>query len=219
MDIEGLGEKIVQQLMEAGLVRSAADLFSLGVDSLAGLPGFADVKPAKIVAAIAAAKRPPLARFIFSLGIRHVGEGTAESLARRFGTLAKLAKASVADLEAVPDVGAVVAASVASFFRDLPGSKLVADILAAGVRPQAAAGPAGPQPLAGKTYVLTGSLDSMTRDEAAAALASLGAAVTDSVSRKTTAVIAGAEPGSKLAKAQALGVPVLDEAGFRKLLT
>jgi DNA ligase (NAD+) len=220
MDIVGLGEKVVAQLMEVGLVRTPPDLYGLVAGDLAGLPGFAEVKAKKLVAAIAASRRPDLARYIFGLGIRHVGEGTAAALASRFRTLSKLRAATVEQLEAVPDVGAVVASSVASFFASAAGRSLVDGLARSGVQPRPAASVAGrgPLPLAGKTYVLTGSLSSMSRDEAAAALAERGAKVTDSVSSKTAGVIAGAEPGSKLQKARSLGVPVLDEDGLRQLL-
>lgn len=219
MEIVGLGEKVVAHLMELGLVSSPVDLFKLQPQDLAGLPGFAQVKAEKLVAAIAASRRPSLARFVFALGIRHVGEGTAAALASHFRTLAKLRAATAQQLEAVPDVGAVVAQSVAEFFAGAAGAKLVDGLLGAGVQPRAAAAvAAGTLPLAGRTYVLTGSLKSMTREQAAAALVQRGAKVTDSVSAKTTGVVAGAEPGSKLQRAQKLGVPVLDEAALRRLL-
>lgn len=219
MEIVGLGERVVAQLMELGLVATPVDLFKLQAEDLAGLPGFAQVKAAKLVAAIGARRKPELARFIFALGIRHVGEGTAAALALRFRTLAKLRAATLEQLEAVPDVGTVVAASVAEFFASAAGRALVDGLVESGVQPRAAAAvPAGEQPLVGRTYVLTGSLGSMTREEASAALIRLGAKVTDSVSAKTSAVIAGADPGSKVAKARGLGVPVLGEADLQKLL-
>ncbi len=219
MDIVGLGEKVVEQLMEVGLVRTPVDLYRLAPGDLADLPGFAEVKTEKLVASIAASRRPDLARYIFALGIRHVGEGTAAALAKQFRTLARLRAATAEQLEAVPDVGSVVARSVAEFFAGAAGRTLVDGLAGLGVQPRpAAAAPAGEQPLAGRTYVLTGSLTAMSRDEAGAALARLGAKVTDSVSAKTTAVIAGADPGSKVAKARSLGVPVLGEADLQKLL-
>jgi len=220
MDIVGLGEKVVAQLIDVGLVRSPVDLYQLTADELADLPGFAEVKPVKLVQAIAATRRPDLARYIFALGIRHVGEGTAVALARHFHTHAKLRVATIEQLEAVPDVGSVVAQSIVNFFNSAAGKALVDGLSSAGVQPRPVAGTVGYQslPLHGRTYVLTGSLEHMTRDEATTALVKCGAKVTDSVSAKTTAVIAGTDPGSKQQKALRLGVPVLDEKDLRKLL-
>jgi DNA ligase (NAD+) len=218
LDIEGLGEQTVAQLMEASLVNDVADLYTLQPESLSGLPGFAEVKARKLVAAIGSAKRPPLARFVFGLGIRHVGEETAQAVAERFGTLASLQRATADQLEGVPDVGPVVAKSIATYFADPQAVKLLDRLAELGVRPQAAARRAAGGPLAGQTYVLTGTLERYTRDQAKAALEQRGAKVTESVSRGTTGVVAGAEPGSKLARAERLGVPVLDEADLQRLL-
>ncbi|MEW6677684.1 MAG: NAD-dependent DNA ligase LigA [Pseudomonadota bacterium] len=219
MDIDGLGDKLVEQLVDKGLVHTPADLYGLTHPQLADLERMADKSAANLVAAIAASRGRPLARFVFALGIRHVGEQTAKDLARHFGSLDALMAADEAALLAVPDVGPVVAASIAAFFAEAHNRTVIEALRQAGAwqdgeaRPAVAAGP-----LAGKTLVLTGTLPTLSRDEAKALIEAAGGKAAGSVSKKTDYVIAGADAGSKLAKAQELQVTVLDEAGFMQLL-
>ncbi len=235
MNIEGLGEALVDQLVTCGLVRDIADIYALTLPPLAALESqtqkadgtaivrrFGEKSAVKVVEQIQRSRENEVWRLIFGLGIRHIGERAAQVLAAAFHSLEALAAATPEALEATPDIGPVLAASVHEWFT-APGNRaLVARLGAAGVRmevPEAERqATTAPGPLSGRTYVLTGTLDTMTRDDAEAALARLGAKVTGSVSRKTTAVVAGREAGSKLDKAQALGVPVLDEAALRALL-
>jgi DNA ligase (NAD+) len=219
LDIEGLGDKLIEQLVATDLVREPADLFSLPRDTLAGLERMGDKSADKLLRALERSRETTLARFIYALGIREVGEATARSLAGHFGSLEALMAATPEALEQVADVGPVVAGHVHAYFQDPERRQAIADLLAAGVTwPAPAAVSAATAPLAGQTWVLTGTLSSMTRDEAKAALQALGAKVAGSVSGKTTAVVAGADPGSKLDKASALGVRVLDEAALQALL-
>ncbi|KQV46280.1 aromatic ring-opening dioxygenase LigA [Pelomonas sp. Root1217] len=220
MDIEGLGDKLVEQLIDAGIVQSLPGLYKLGIAKLAALDRMAEKSAQNIVDALEKSKTPTLARFLFSLGIRQVGETTAKELARHFGTLDKLMNASVEQLLEVPDVGPIVAASIHTFFAQPHNREVVEQLLAAGVQPKESAGEADdrPRPLLGKTLVLTGTLPTLSRDEAQALIEEAGGKVSGSVSKKTTYVIAGEEAGSKLEKARSLGVPVLDEAGLRALL-
>jgi DNA ligase (NAD+) len=215
MDIEGLGDRLVDQLVDAGLVRTPADLYTLGIAKLAALERMAEKSAANVVSAIAASREATLARFIYALGIRHVGEVTARDLAAHFGTLDALMAADVASLQTAPDVGPVVAESVARFFAEPHNREGIELLRAAGVRwaegePRRAASGA----FAGKIVVLTGSLAAMTREEAKARIEAEGGRVTGSVSKKTDFVVAGDEAGSKLDKARELGVAVLDEAAF-----
>ena len=221
MDIEGLGEALVDQLVSAGLVRDFADLYALDAERLAGLERMGQKSAANLVAEFERSRTHDLSRLVFGLGIRHVGERGAQALARAFGTLDAIAGASVEQLQSVDDVGPVVAASVRAFFDAPATGELVERLRAAGLNFGAPVDPDadhGVKPLAGTTYVLTGTLASMTRDEAQAHLERLGARVTGSVSKKTTAVVVGADAGSKLAKAESLGVPTLDEQAFRALV-
>lgn len=217
LDVDGLGDKLVEQLVDAGLVREPADLFRLSAETLAGLERMGEKSAANLVAALARSRETTLARFIYALGIREVGSATAQNLARHFGSLDALMDAGVEDLEAVADVGPIVAGHVHEYFRDAERRAAVADLLEVGVTWPAPAG-AGPAPLAGQTWVLTGTLESMSRDEAKERLQALGAKVTGSVSKNTDRVVAGPGAGSKLDKAQRLDVPVLDEAELLKLL-
>ena len=221
MDIEGLGGKLVDQLVDGGIVRTLPELYKLGVAKFAVLERMADKSAANLVAAIEKSKRTTLARFLYALGIRHVGESTAKDLAKHFGKLDAIMDASVEQLLEVNDVGPVVAQSIRTFF-DQPHNREVAEQLrAAGVHWDEHEGSqrkAGPQPLAGKTLVLTGSLPTLTRDEAKGLIEGAGGKVTGSVSKKTDYVVAGEEAGSKLDKARELGVTVLDEDGLRALL-
>ncbi|MCX8565398.1 MAG: DNA ligase (NAD+) [Glomeribacter sp. 1016415] len=220
LDIDGLGEKIIEQLVAKNLVRTPADLFKLDFATLVELERFADKSAQNLLAALHQAKQTTLARFIYALGIRHVGETTALDLARYFGALDPLIQASREVLLEVNDVGPVVAEAILQFFAQAHNLEVIEELRAAGVtwpeRPPAARPSAGP--LAGKTVVLTGSLLNFTREQAKAQLEAAGAKVAASVSKKTDYVVAGAEAGSKLAKAETLGIEVLDEDGLRQLL-
>jgi DNA ligase (NAD+) len=219
MDIEGLGTRIVDQLVERELVDDPADLYRLDVDTLAGLDRMGEKSARNLVAALEDSKRVPLGRLLFALGIREVGEVSAESLARHFRDLDALMDADVEALERVRDVGPIMARHVHEFFGESRNREVVRRLLDHGVEWEVASEPEpDEQPLAGKTYVLTGSLESMTRSEAKTRLERLGAKVTGSVSNNTTAVIAGSDPGSKLDKAEKLGIDVLDEAALAELL-
>lgn len=214
MDIEGLGDKLVEQLVDENLIHSLPDLYRLDKPTLAALERMADKSAHNIVAALEKSKRPTLARFIFALGIRNVGETTAKDLARFFGSLSNVQAADTAALQQVPDVGPIVAQSVFDFFRETHNVEVIADLLGAcGLEVQESAGSSAQVlPLTGKTYVLTGTLPNMSRDEAKSRLEALGAKVAGSVSKKTDCVVAGAEAGSKLDKARELNVLVWDEA-------
>jgi DNA ligase (NAD+) len=216
MDIEGLGDKLITQLVETGLLRAPADLYRLEKAQLAALPRLGEKSAENLLAAIAATRERPLARLLFALGIRDVGEATARALAQHFGGIEALAAASVEELEVINDVGPVVAANVVNWFAEPANRALLQDLLAhvAPVAPQRRA----VQPLAGQTWVLTGALESMSRDAAGERLARLGARVSGSVSKKTSQVVAGPGAGSKLDKATSLGVPVMDEAALLELL-
>ncbi|MBS1140688.1 MAG: NAD-dependent ligase [Proteobacteria bacterium] len=219
MDIEGLGDKLVDQLVDAGLVHSPADLYGLTVETLAGLERMGEKSAQNLVAAIDKSRQTTLARFIFGLGIRNVGEATARDLAKHFGGLDALLAADTAALQTVPDVGPVVAASIVAFFNESHNREIISRLLEAGL--QWAEGEpvdSGPKPLAGKTLVLTGTLPTLKRDEAKALVEAAGGKVAGSVSKKTDFVVAGEEAGSKLEKALELGVPVIDEAELMKLL-
>lgn len=219
MNIEGLGEKLVDQLVGAGLVHTPADLYRLEIETLATLERMGRKSAANLHAAIAASRTPPLERFVYALGIRNVGESTARDLARHFGSIEALMAAEPAALELVPDVGPVVAQSIWRFSHQAHNREVVEQLLAAGVAPRHDAAPTGaPAPLAGRTFVLTGTLPSLTRDEAKARIEAAGGKVAGSVSKKTDYVVAGSEAGSKLEKAQQLGVAVLDEAQLLALL-
>ncbi len=217
LDIDGLGDKLVDQLVERGLVHDPSDLYALDTDTLAGLERMGAKSAANLKAALERSKRTTLERFLYALGIPEVGEATARALAGFFGDLDTIMSADVEELQRVPDVGPVVAERIRAFFSEPHNREVVERLRKAGIRwPAPERRSAGP--LAGKTFVLTGALESLTRDEARARLRERGARVTDSVSRKTDYLVAGADPGSKLEKARALGVEVLDEAAFLKLL-
>ncbi|MFC3284432.1 NAD-dependent DNA ligase LigA [Litchfieldella rifensis] len=218
LDIDGLGEKLIDQLVERGWVETAADLFRLEAERLAELPRMAQKSSENLVASLDKAKHTTLARFIYALGIREVGEATANNLARHFGTLAALMDAEVADLEAVNDVGPVVAEHIHTFFQQPHNRDTIDDLIAQGMQWEEEEIGERPQPLNGQTWVLTGTLESMTRDEGKARLQALGAKVSGSVSKKTAGVVAGPGAGSKLTKAEELGVDVLDEDEFLKRL-
>jgi DNA ligase (NAD+) len=221
MDIEGLGDKLVDQLVDSEIIRTLPELYKLGVAKLAALERMGEKSAAKLVAALEASKRTTLERFLFALGIRHVGEATAKDLARHFGSLDRIMDAPLDELQAVPDVGPVVAQSIRTFFDQRHNREVAEQLRAAGVRWDEHEGRrrhAAPQPLAGKTFVLTGTLPTLSREEAKSLLEAAGAKVAGSVSKKTDYVVAGEAAGSKLDKARELGVAVLDEAGMRALL-
>jgi len=219
MDVEGLGEKLVDQLIDGDVIRTLPDLFRLGLQALAGLDRMAEKSAQNVLDALEQSKRTTLPRFLFGLGIRHVGEATAKDLARHFGALDAIMDASVDQLLQVNDVGPVVAQSIHTFFAQPHHREVVAQLRACGVAWEEGAPVEGATlPLAGKTIVLTGTLPTLGRDEAKDLLEAAGAKVAGSVSKKTYCVVAGAEAGSKLDKAQALGIPVLDEDGLCALL-
>jgi DNA ligase (NAD+) len=219
MNIEGLGEALVDQLAERGLVNDAADLYTLQLDQVAALERMGQKSARKLLDQIARSKDAEFWRVLFGLGIRHVGERVAQSLASAFGSMDALAAAPVEAMQAVRDIGPVAAAAVREYFDEPHNLALVGRLRSAGVQLESSApATAGAQPLAGATFVLTGTLAAMTRDDAAAAIAARGGRVSGSVSKKTTYLVAGAEPGSKLAKARELGVTVLDEEAFSRLI-
>jgi len=219
MDIEGLGSRLIDQLVEHGLVTDPADLYRLDATTLAGLERMGEKSAANLVAALERSKKVALGRLLFALGIREVGEVGARALARRFGALHKIMDAEAETLEQVRDVGPVMARHIREFFSEPRNREVVRRLLEAGVEPRPEpARPAGATPLAGQTFVLTGTLDAMPRSEAKKRLEALGARVTGSVSKNTRAVIAGSDPGSKLERARELGVEVVDEDGLLQLL-
>lgn len=219
VDIEGLGEKLVDQLVEAQVIKTLPDLYRLGLTSLAALDRMAEKSAQNVLDALEKAKHTTLPRFLFGLGIRHVGEATAKDLARHFGQLDAIMDASEAQLLEVNDVGPVVAHSIRTFFDQPHNREVVEQLRACGVHwEEGEPATQTPKPLAGKTVVLTGTLPTLSRDEAKDMLEAAGAKVAGSVSKKTHYVVAGAEAGSKLDKARELGVPVLDENGLKELL-
>jgi DNA ligase (NAD+) len=227
MDINGLGDKLVEQLVDNAIIRTPADLYKLGISGLAALERMADKSAGNAVSAIEKSKNTTLARFIYSLGIRNVGETTAKDLARYFGGLDRLIAADAESLRLVPNIGPVVAESIADFFGERHNLEVIEQLRASGVRweeyegIQAKAssddtsdmGKAG-----GKIFVLTGSLPNLTREDARERIEAVGGRVTGSVSAKTDYVVAGTDPGSKYDKAVELGITVLDEAGLLQLL-
>ncbi len=218
MDIDGLGDKLVEQLFDAGLIRNAADLYALDVEQLVTLPRMGEKSATNLVTSLQASKETTLARFIFALGIREVGETSAASLAQHFGSLEALVSADEDALVAVDDIGPVASSSILTFFSNDDNLLVVDALVQHGVNFPVAEKTELEPVLEGNTYVLTGTLSDMTRDEAKAKLQQLGAKVSGSVSKKTTAVIAGASPGSKVTKAESLGVDVFDEAALKALL-
>jgi DNA ligase (NAD+) len=222
MDIEGLGAKIVEQLVETGIdgepVHNPSEIYALSVEQLAGLERMGEKSAQNLVDAIQRSKETTLPRFLFALGIPEVGEVTAANLARYFGDLDRLATAETEELEAVPDVGPVVAQHVHEFFRQSENLRVIDALRQHGVHWPPMEAAAGDRRLQGKTFVLTGSLEAMTRDEARAKIESAGGKVTGSVSAKTDYVVVGKDPGSKLARAERLGVEILDEGGLLGML-
>ncbi len=230
MNIHGLGDKLVEQMVDNAVIRTPADLYKLGISALAALGRMADKSAGNLIDAIEKSKDTTLARFIYALGIRNVGETTARDLAAYFGTLDRLIAADVESLRRVPDVGPVVAQSIADFFAEPHNLEIIEQLRSSGVRWKESDSEAGRQAgsvsganpgsgkVRGKTFVLTGSLPNITRDEAKEKLEAEGGKVTGSVSRKTDFVVAGVEAGSKLDKARELGISILDEAGLLQLL-
>ncbi|MDR2626245.1 MAG: NAD-dependent DNA ligase LigA [Zoogloeaceae bacterium] len=225
MDIEGLGDKLVEQLVEAGLVKTPADLYALTLPQLAALERMGEKSAENLRAAIEKSKASSLARFIFALGLRNVGERTARDLARHFGKLDALQAADMETLMQVPDVGPIVAESILDFFAEAHNREVIDRLIAAGVHWQESAGQMAeassqnpPGVLSGKTFVITGTLPSLKRDEAKALIEAADGKVSGSVSKRTDYVLAGSEAGSKLAKALELGITVLDEAALKAML-
>ena len=214
LDIDGLGEKLIEQLVDQEWVKTPADLFHLSVEQLKSLPRMGEKSATNLVNALEKAKQTTLARFIYALGIREVGEATAANVANHFGTLQALQDADQAALEAVNDVGPIVAKHIHTFFRQPHNLETLQALIEAGITWQESEVTQGPTPLEGQTWVLTGAMESMTRDEGKARLQALGAKVAGSVSKKTTCLVAGEAAGSKLTKAEQLGVEVIDEATF-----
>jgi len=218
-DIDGVGEQLVRRLWELGLVRSLPELYRLTKEQLLELDGFAEISASNAISAIEASKQIPFRRVLFGLNIPDVGWVTAQSLARHFGSVDKLAAATQEEIVEVEGIGPERAEAIVEWFADDANRSLVEELRALGLRLEA-----GPEerpvegPLTGSTYVITGTLEGFSRDEARKALEAKGAKVADSVSKKTTGVVVGESPGSKAAKAEQLGVPVLDEAALQKLL-
>jgi DNA ligase (NAD+) len=218
MDIEGLGEKLVDQLVDGDIVKTPADLYALDMHTLRGLERMAEKSAGNVLAAIEKSKRTTLGRFIYALGVRNVGEATARDLAQHFGSINALREANAERLQQVPSIGPIVAQSIVQFFSEPHNRDVIAQLQASGVafeRPDPARESAR---IAGKTFVLTGTLPTLTREEAAERIARLGGRVTASVSKKTDYVVVGTDPGSKYDKAVALGIAILDQDGLLELL-
>lgn len=221
MDIEGLGEKMVYQLVDAGLIKDPVDLYFLTAEQLLALERTGEKSAGNLLRAIDGAKSPPLEKLIFALGIRHVGESMAKLLARRYAVLEDLMAATVDELTTIRDVGPEAAKSIVRFFQEPSNLQVLAKLITAGVAPinrQFSAATESPGALTGKTFVLTGTLERMTRQEAKVRIESLGGKTTESVTKKTHYVVAGLSPGSKLDKAKTLGISILDEEAFFKLM-
>jgi DNA ligase (NAD+) len=220
MNIEGMGESLIGQLCDRGLISSLADIYRLDAPTLEGLERMGRKSAAKLLAELEKSRSNDVWRLIYGLGIRHVGERGAQVLADHFGSVGEIAAASLEQLQQVREIGPVLAASVRSWFDEPANQQLIEDFRRAGVtlHGERKVAPAGPQPLAGKTFVLTGTLAAMSREEAARKIEALGGKVTGSVSKKTSYVVVGADAGTKLAKAEALGVPILDETAFLRTI-
>ena len=221
MNIEGLGEMLAGQLCEKGLIKSYADIYSLSQETLENLDRMGKKSAARVLSELEKSKSNDVWRLLYALGIRHVGERGAQVLADHFGSIDDIERASLEELQQVREIGPVLAASVRSWFDEPANRELIEGFRKAGLKlkGERKVAPAGPQPLAGKTYVITGEVTGMSREDAQARLQALGAKVTGSFSKKTTALIVGSEPGaSKLEKAQALGIPTLDDAAFQQLI-
>jgi DNA ligase (NAD+) len=217
MDIEGLGEKVSAQLFDAKLIADPADLYFLTKDKLLGLDRQAKKSAQNLIEAIQHSKNPSLDKFIYALGIRHVGERTAKLLAQHFGSMENLMDAKLQDLTAINEIGPEIAASIVEFFHERKNIDVMAKFRQADVTPQRKEVTAN-VPLQGKSFVFTGSMKSMGRNEAKALVENLGATVHSSLTKNTTYVVAGAEPGSKLDKARSSGIKILSEKEFLKLI-
>jgi len=218
-DIEGVGEQLVRRLWDVGLVRSVPDLYRLTKEQLLELDGFQEKSASNVITSIERSKEIPFRRVLYGLNIPDVGGVTAGVLARELGTIDRLLGATVEELQAIDGIGPDRAASIAEWFEDKANRSLVEELRGLGLRMEIGEEERPVEgPLSGQSYVITGTLESYTREEAKAALEALGAKVGDSVSKKTTGLVAGEGPGSKLAKAQKAGVPVLDERALQKLL-
>jgi DNA ligase (NAD+) len=218
MDIEHLGEAVIEQLVDRGMVKDFADLYRLTVEDLVGLERLAEKSATNLVNAIQGSKRRGLARLVHGLGIRYVGDRASRVLAEHFGTMARLQAASEAEIGDIYGIGPRIAQSVRLFLDEPANQRLIRRLREVGVVMEEAGAAAGPKPLAGKTFVLTGALDRLSRDEATAAIARLGGRVTSSVSRKTDYVVVGKDPGSKAEDARRLGIPTVDEPEFLRLV-
>jgi len=217
MDIDGLGEKLCEQLVARGLVKNYADLYHLDMEKLLSVERMGEKSAQNVLRAIERSKRTTLRRFLYALGVRHVGEATARALAEHFRDVRALYDASEEALMQVRDVGPAMASEICAFFHEPQNRAVIDALLAAGVQPEAPQMPAGGT-FTGKTVVLTGSLEALTRDQAKEEIERRGGRIADSVSRRTDLVISGAGAGSKLKKAEQLGIKILDEGAFRKLL-
>jgi DNA ligase (NAD+) len=219
MRIEGLGESLADQFVSSGRLRDAGDLYSLTLEDITSLERMGTKSASNLLGQIEASKQRDLSNLIYALGLRHVGDRTATTLARHFGSLEALSKATVEELDDVPEIGLTVAQSVRDWFDDEGNQALCSRLEAAGVRTRIEKeAKAGDERFAGKQFVLTGTLESFSRDEARAAIEAGGGRVTSSVSKKTDYVVAGTEAGSKLDKATSLGVTVVDEETFKRML-
>jgi DNA ligase (NAD+) len=217
MDIDGLGERIVDQLVDKGMVKDVADLYALEEQEVAALERMAEKSAQNLLEEIEASKKNSLARLIYALGIQFVGERTGQLLAEHFSSLEELATAKEEELEQVPEVGPKVAASIVEFFSEPANRQLVKKLWKAGVRPTAEKRVVKSDKFAGKSFVFTGTLANRTREEAEAIVVEHGGKVSSSVSKKTNYVVVGTDPGSKYDKAKELGVTILSEGEFEKL--
>jgi DNA ligase (NAD+) len=220
MNIDGLGKKTIAQFVDEELVKDLGDLYTLKKERLLKLEGFAEKSATQLIEGLEKSKQATLPRFLIGLGIRHVGTHIAKVLAQNYGSLEKIQKASKEELQAIYEIGSEIAASVENFFQEERNLQVIQRMQNLGVQVEDVDIVAEklPQPLSGKSFVLTGTLEGMTREEAKQKIESLGGRVTSSVSKQTDYVVAGIDPGSKLAKAQSLGVTVLDESGFKSWL-
>jgi DNA ligase (NAD+) len=218
MDIEGLGEERVLQLLRAGVVRHAGDLYRLTAEQLTELEGFGEISTQRLIAAIERSKDTPFGRVLFALGIEGVGFVTGRNLAQQFGSIDALVAASPEQIAQTPGIGPIVAQLIHDQLAEPAMLELIADLRAQGLKFEAEGPPPGQGPLAGTTFVLTGTLPDLTREEATERIVAAGGRVTSSVSKKTDYVVAGDSPGSKLEKAERLGVKILDEPGLLELL-
>ena len=220
MNVDGLGDKLVEQLVDEGLIHTIADLYNLKIDALSKLERMAEKSAKNLVESLENSKTTTLAKFVFSLGIHSIGETTAQTLANHFSTLENIINADEEKLLAVPDVGPIVAENLITFFKQEHNIEVVEQLIAVGINwPKIKKKSANEQPLAGKTFVVTGTLETMGRNDAKAALQNLGAKVSGSVSKKTDYVVVGDNPGSKATKAAGLGITILDEKAFTELLS